>query len=139
MATLANPVVNATKLLYLAPIAGLAAAILNVILYFVGTSTGAIPTDFIIPNAGQPLTVVPVIMASIVPALIAGLVLAILARFTKKPLTIFNVLSVVLLVLSFWSPFTVPGMPLGMIIILELMHVVVAGAVMLVFNRYARE
>lgn len=138
MTTLPNSVVNARKLLYLAPIAGLAAAILNVILFLVGTSTGTIPADFIIPNAGQPLTIVPVIMASVVPALVAGLVLALLGRFTKKPLTVFNVISIVLLVVSFSSPFTVPGMPVGMIIILELMHVVVAGAVMLVFNRYAR-
>lgn len=130
--------VNARKLVYLAPLAGLIAAVINVALFLIGLSTGAIPGDFIIPNAGQPLSAMPMIVASIFPALAAGGVLAVLNRFTKNPLRIFNIISLILLVLSFASPFSVPNMPMGMVIILELMHVVVAAAVVYVFNRYAK-
>lgn len=138
MATLTTTSVSSRKLLYLTPLAGLLAAVLNAILFLIGSSTGAIPGDLIIPNAGQPLAVMPVIVASVFPALAAGLVLALLNWFTKNPLRIFNILALVLLLLSFASPFSVPNMPLGMVIILELMHVVVAGVVVYVFNRYAK-
>ena len=137
MTTLTATSVDTRKLLTLAPLAGLIAAVINVVLFYIGTATGAIPADLIIPNAGQPLTVIPVIIASFVPAIAAGLLLALLNRFTKRPLRIFNIIAVILLVFSFSSPFSIPGVPVGMIVILNLMHVVVAGAVLVAFNRLA--
>lgn len=131
------PPINARKLLSLAPLAGLIAAVLNAILFLIGSSTGAIPADFIIPNAGQPLTLVPVLVASFVPAIAGGLVLALLNRFTKRPLRIFTIITLLILVLSFMSPLSIPGAPVGMIVILELMHVVVVGVVLIAFNRLA--
>ncbi len=137
MTTLISTSVDTRKLLTVAPLAGLVAAAINAVLFYIGTATGAIPADLIIPNAGQPLTIGPVIIASVVPVIVAGLLLALLNRFTKRPLRIFNVIAVVLLVLSFTSPFSIPNVPVGMIIILNLMHVVVAGAVLVAFNRLA--
>ncbi|MFD2570064.1 DUF6069 family protein [Spirosoma soli] len=138
MATLTNSAVNTRKLLYLVPIAGLAAAILNAILFLIGSSTGAFSPDYINPNTGQPITVGPVIMASIVPALVAGILLALLNRFTKNPLKIFNIIALVVFVLMFATPLMLPNAPMGMVVILELMHVVVAGVVVWVFNKYAK-
>lgn len=137
MATLTTSLINARKLVSLAPLAGLIAAVLNAILFLIGSSTGAIPADLIIPNAGQPLTIVPVLVASFVPAIAAGLLLALLNRFTKRPLRIFTIIAVAFLTFSFISPFSIPGAPVGMIVTLELMHVVVAGAVLLIFSRLA--
>ena len=137
MTTLTTTSVNTRKLLTAAPLAGLVAAVINAVLFYIGTATGAIPADLIIPNAGKPLTVIPVIIASFVPAIAAGLVLALLNRFTKRPLRIFNIIAVILLLFSFSSPFSIPGVPVGMIIMLNLMHIVVAGAVLVAFNRLA--
>lgn len=129
--------VNTQKLFYLAPVAGISAAILNAILFLIGSSMGAVPASVRIPDAnGQPLTLVPVFVSSMLPALVAGLVLFLLIRFTKKPLRVFNIIAAVILVLSFASPFSIPNVTTGMIVLLELMHVVVAGIVVYVFNRY---
>lgn len=137
MATLTTSLLNARKLVSLAPLAGLIAAVLNAILFLIGSSTGAIPADFIIPNAGQPLTIVPVLVSSFLPAIAGGLLLALLNRFTKRPLRIFTIITIAILVLSFIGPLGIPGAPIGMIIILELIHVVVVGVVLMAFNRLA--
>lgn len=124
------------RVLSVAAVAGIVAALINAVLFYIGLATGAIPGDLIIPNAGQPLSVLPVILASFVPALVAGMVLAILNRFSKNPLGIFNSIAVIVVVLSFFSPFSIPNVPTGMVVILELMHLVVAGVVVYAFNRY---
>lgn len=139
MATLTPPrQINARGLVSLAPVAGLIAAVVNAVLFLIGTFTGAIPTDLVIPDAGQPLTVIPVIVASFFPALVAGLGLAVLNRFTKNPLRIFNILTLAILLFSFTSPLSIPKAPAGMIVLLELMHVVVVGIILYLFNRYGR-
>jgi len=137
MTTLTTTSVNTRKLLTLAPLAGLIAAAINAVLFYIGTATGAIPANLIIPNAGQPLSIVPVIVASFMPTIVAGLLLALLNRFTKQPLRIFNIIAIIVFVLAFFSPFSIPGAPVGMIVILELMHVVVTGVVLVAFNQYA--
>ena len=109
---------------------GLIAAVLgNVILFFVGKAAGALPEDVIIPNANAPLTVGPVIFGTILPAIVATLLFGLLARFTKRPVPIFMVIAIILLVLSFYTPFSIPNAPTGMVVILELMHVVAAVAI----------
>ena len=121
----------------LGSLAGVVAAVINAALFFVGSYTGAIPSNLIIPNAGQPLTIVPVLVSSFLPAVVAGLLLALLNRFTKRPLRIFTIIALAILAFSFISPFSIPGVPIAMIVILELMHMVVVGAVLLAFNRFA--
>ena len=60
------------------------------------------------------------------PALLAPFVFALLWRFTRRPVRNFVVLAAVLSVLSFVTPLTIPGAPLSMVLVLELMHVVAA-------------
>lgn len=134
-----NPSIRVRKVLYPALAAGLVAAAINAVLFWVGSATGAVPADLIIPNAGQPLTIVPVIISSILPALVAGLVFFLLIRFTRNPLRIFNWVAAIVLILSFSSPFTIPNVPAGMAVVLELMHVVVAGSVLIAFNKYVKQ
>ena len=120
----------------LGSLAGVVAAVINAALFFVGSYTGAIPSNLIIPNAGQPLTIVPVLVSSFLPAVVAGLLLDLLNRFTKRPLRIFTIIVLAILAFSFISPFSIPGIPITMIVILKLMHMVVVGAVLLAFNRF---
>lgn len=135
MTTLTANSVNSRKLLSLVPLAGLIAAVINAVLFYIGTATGAIPNNVIIPDAGQPLTIVPVLVASFVPVIVGGLLLALLNRFTKQPFRIFSIIAVIVLALSFFSPFSIPGAPISMIVILELMHVVVVSVVLTTFSR----
>lgn len=129
----------AKNLLWAAPLAGAIAAVINSILYFIGTSTGLIDSSILIPGANAPLTVVPVIASSIIPSIVAGLVLAGLNYFLSKPWRVFIIIAGVLLVVTFANPFIgIPGISLGMGIWLNVMHVVVAGSVLYCFNRFTR-
>jgi hypothetical protein len=129
----------AKNLLWAAPLAGAIAAVINTVLFFIGSSTGLIDSSILIPGANAPLTVVPVIASSIIPSIIAGLVLAGLNYFLSKPWRVFTIIAAVLLVVTFANPFMgIPGIPLGMGIWLNVMHVVVAGSVLYCFNRFTR-
>ncbi len=103
---------------------------LNALLFFIFKALGIIvDTIFIQPN--QPLTVVPIIISSILPSLIASLVFFLLEKFTKNGFKIFRIIALVLMVLSFINPFMgIPNVTLAYALVLNLMHLVVAGAVL---------
>ncbi len=135
-----NSTLNPSFLLKAAPVAGLIAAVINTVLYFLGDAMGFMDQTVGTPSADgiQPITLLPVIMSSIIPSIVAGLVFALLNRFTSNPFRIFGIISLVLVVLSFANPFMgIPGIPVGMGVLLNIMHVVVAGSVWVVFNRFA--
>lgn len=79
----------------------------------------------------------PVVLSSIMPAIVAAVFLALLVRFTRRPIGIFRVVAVVLLVLSFITPFTIPGAPAAMILTLLIMHVVAAAIIIWVLTTLA--
>ncbi|MDP9455502.1 MAG: DUF6069 family protein [Actinomycetota bacterium] len=114
--------ITPSRLLWAAPLTALA----NALVYLIAGVVGAIPSDFVIPGPGTPLTLGMVVGSTVVPALLAGVVFALLGRFTRRPVRNFVVLAAVLLVLSFVTPLTIPGAPLSMVLALELMHVVAA-------------
>ncbi len=123
-------------LLRVAPSTGLVAAAVNAVLFFAAHSAGLFPATALVN--GQPLTVVPVIISSIVPVLVAAGVFALLGRFTQNPVRIFTVLAAVLLVVSFINPFMgIPGVTTAMALVLNVMHIVVAGLTVYAFRRYA--
>lgn len=126
------------KILGLSLVAGLISTIINVILFFIGKAAGFFPDTVLIPNQNAPLNFVNFIISSIVPSLIAGLVMGLIYRFAKKPKKVFNIISIVLLVLSFANPFFIPGAPIMMAVMLNVMHVVVAGDLMYVFNKHIK-
>lgn len=129
--------IASAKLLTVAPLAAIASAAVNAVLFFIGKATGLLSDSVLIQPANQPISLIPVIISSILPTLLAGAVLALLNRFLSAPLRIFNIIAVVLLVLSFASPFaSIPNVPIGMGVWLNVMHVVVAGAVVFAFNRF---
>ena len=103
---------------------------LNALLFFIFKALGIIVDNiFIQPN--QPLTVFPVIISSILPSLIASLVFFLLEKFTKNGFKVFRIIALVLVVLSFINPFMgIPNVTVAYAVVLNLMHVVVAGAVL---------
>jgi hypothetical protein len=131
----ANPTTNQTerivlgRLLWASPLAGLAAAAANVVIYLIVSAAGAIPETVLVPGVNQPITVPPVILNSFVPAILAGVLLALLNRFTRRPIRLFRIIAVVVLLLSFLNPFTIPGAPMAMILALNFMHVVAAAII----------
>jgi hypothetical protein len=119
-----------------APLTGLAAAGLNAGLFFAADSAGLFPATALIN--GAPLSVLPVIISSIIPTIVAAGVFALLGRFTQHPVRIFTILAIVLTILSFANPFLgIPGVTVPMAVVLNLMHVVVAGCVVYSFRRNA--
>lgn len=120
--------------------AAVAASAANLLVYFL------VPALFnfslAIPLMGpgteiQPLPFFMVIIASVVPTLGAAILLAVLNRFTARPVTIFRVMAVVFLLLSFGAPFSLP-VPLNVRLTLATMHVIAAGVITYVLTTRAR-
>jgi hypothetical protein len=78
-------------------------------------------------------------VASFIPAIPAGIILAILTALTSRPVRYFIVISVILLVLSFYTPFTIPDVIMPMIVALNLMHVTAAAAIVAVLIKLGRQ
>jgi hypothetical protein len=106
------------------------ATIVNAILFYIFKSGGIIvDTIFIQPN--QPLTIIPIIMASILPTIVAILVFFLFEKFSNNGFKIFRIVSLILMVLSFVNPFVgIPGVTAGYALALNLMHIVVVGALL---------
>ncbi len=129
--------IAAKKLLWAAPLAGAIAAGINSILFLIGSAIGLVDESVLVPGMNTPITIGPVIMSSFIPSLVAGLVLGVMNYFLNKPFKVFRIVALVLLILSFANPFMgIPGIPLGMGIWLNVMHVVVAGTVVYCFGRF---
>jgi hypothetical protein len=114
-----------TKKIITAGATGLVVAtIANVITFYAGKAAGFFPEELVIPNAGQPLTVVPVIISSIITAIGATVLFLLLNKFLAQNASrIFTIVAVLFLVVSFAGPFSIPNAPTAMIVGLNLMHV----------------
>jgi uncharacterized membrane protein YvlD (DUF360 family) len=118
-----------------AAIAGVTAAIINSILYFLFLATGLISNSVFVQD-GQPITVLPVIISSLIPSLLAGVVFYLLSRYTTNGYRIFSIIAIILLVISFANPFmAIEGVPLKMAIALNVMHIVVVASLLYFFKR----
>ncbi|MCY7352467.1 MAG: DUF6069 family protein [Cytophagaceae bacterium] len=109
----------------------LAAAATNAVLFLLFSRTGIIDPTVMIPNSGGPLTLMPTVFATIIPLVVATGVFMLLARFTKNPVRVFGFLVLAILLFSFFSPATIPGAPVPMVVGLEVMHI--AAAVIIFF------
>lgn len=102
----------------------LIAVVINVILFYIFSTTGIFPKGFIVEQANGPITVIPVIVASIIPLAIATLLYALLARFTKRANRIFWIIAIAFLLFSLYSPFSIPNVATSMAIGLNVLHIV---------------
>lgn len=107
-------------------LAAVVAAVANALIYFAASALGFIPQSALIPSAGgeSPLTVGMVSIVSVIGAIGAAIVFAVIGLFTRRPVMLFRIVAVVVLVLSFATPLTIPGAPLSVILSMEVMYVV---------------
>lgn len=114
------------RLAGVALLAALIAAVANALVYFVASAVGAISPDVLVPSptGESPITVGTVVLASAVGAVGAAVVFAVIGRFARRPVRLLVIVATVVLVLSLFSPATIPGASLGMILSLEAMHLV---------------
>ncbi len=109
------------RLLWVGPLAAVTAAVASVIFRTLSVTLLDIPSDF------QPLTLGPVVVSSIVGALGATIVFAAVGRFARRPIRLFRIIAVVVLLLSFLNPVVaLPGASWSVLLTLWFMHVVVA-------------
>jgi hypothetical protein len=108
-------------------IAAVVAAVINAILFYIGAAAGGFPTSVLTPM-GVPITISTVLVATVVGILVGTLGYTILSRLTTNPNRWFTILAVIVLVLMVYNPFTLPGAPVLMIAILQIMHLVAGGA-----------
>lgn len=129
-----NTKLNFKQSIVAGAIAAAAATLINVILFFIFHGAGII-TDNIFVQPNQPLTFIAIIISSVIPTLIASMVFFLVEKFTKKGFMIFTIVSVVLVLLSLASPFSIIGVTTGYALVLDFMHLVVAGCVLFFINR----
>ncbi|MFN8497887.1 MAG: DUF6069 family protein [Anaerolineae bacterium] len=108
-------------------IAYVVALAINAILYFVGSALGMMPRSIITP-AGVPLGLTEIFVVTTTTMLLAGIVFSILNFLVRRSDLWFVAIAVVVLVISFASPLMLPGAPIGMILLLEIMHIVTAAS-----------
>ena len=116
--------------------AGLAAAIMNSALFYAFKNLGAI-NDTVQIMPGEPLGVHNAIISSIVSSVIASIVYFVIAIFARDAFRIFQRIAWIMLLLSFFSPFLfIPEVPVGYAISLNIMHIVVAAAVLYIMKKH---
>jgi hypothetical protein len=117
-------------------IAMVGAAIVNVLVHFVAGAVG-IDWSFVVPQMGAPIPPVAAGVASLVGVGAGMLVLAVLNALTREPVRWFTWVGLVALLVSLASPLSITGAPVGLVVTLELMHVV-AGLFAVVTPRVLR-
>ena len=117
------------------------AAILNVIVFFIGDAAGAFPDDFRFeaPMGGSETSmgVGNVILSTVSYLAIAGVVFAIISRFSRHPARVFLWVAIVVFLLSLLQPLMLEDAPNDMVAFLMLMHLVATFVVVAVYTRLA--
>lgn len=126
------------------PFAALAAAVAasaaNVIVFFIASSAGFISPDVLVPaaNGEAPITAGMVVASSVAGTLAATLVFAGFGLFSRRPVGVFRIASVVALAVSLAMPFTLAA-PIPMTLSLEAMHIVAWAVIVGVLTTFARK
>lgn len=104
--------------------------VLNVVLFLIGQAAGPYKEPYVLSN-GNELGLPAILTFTVGPTILGAIVYAILGAIgrIKRPITVFRIISLGIVLLSLLSPFTLPGASFGLIVMLELAHFVVAGAV----------
>ncbi len=138
--SLNNDRVAPRKLLWAAPLAGLAAAAGNLAVFGLAKGLLALPLAMpaMGPNPAAPLGLAQVIIASILPALAAALLLALLGRFSRRPVRLFQIIAGVGLVLSLGAPLTLAA-DLATRLVLLSMHLVASLATTAVLSTFGTQ
>ena len=127
-------VVAISKLWWVGLVAGVGAVLANLI--FFGITKGVFGIPYRIPIRGP----VGIIILSFVPAIGATILLAILGKFLSRPFRVFWIISVVVFLISFTLPLTLPAeVATSTKIGLSLMHFIAAPVIVGVLSTLGRE
>ena|GEM_PF-5665634 len=107
-------------------LAAFSAAGINSLVYGIAVLVNLFPSTVLIPAAGRPLSIAPVVAASVMGVLGGMIVFGLFSVWSTRSLHYFRIIASAVLVLSFVTPLTIPNAPVDMIVTLELMHVVIA-------------
>jgi membrane-associated HD superfamily phosphohydrolase len=119
-------------------IAIIGAPIITGAAYFVLNALGLMPETVEINGMVQPFSVFPVLFVTLIGAIVATGVFNLLAKRTKNPVRIFIILAVVVLVVMAVPPFLLPNVTPGVIVGLNVLHLVAAGVIVGALTRSAR-
>ena len=81
-------------------LAGIIAGTLNVVIYFIAKQMSWVSNSVLLPG-GKPLTLLPIIFSSVIPSILAAVTLFALDRMSDNPISIFTIIGIVILLLSF--------------------------------------
>jgi len=119
-------------------VAGIAAALVNLLVYFVVTSVFGYSLEIATPGGpAMPLTPLPIIITSFIPAIGAAVLLALLNRFVSRPFPIFLVVAVIFFLLSLGGPLSLPIAATNKAILI-LMHTLAALVIVGSLRRFSR-
>ncbi len=122
------------SLLMQGSLAGCLAAAINIVIYFIAKSTGAINDSVLLPP-GKPLRLFPIILSSFLPAMLASLLLYVLVKTVANPINVFAITGSILLLLSLGGPIAVKGLPVRARIALALMHIFAGVIIIFVLSK----
>lgn len=127
--------VSVKRLLWAGPLAIVLAIAANFILWRLALAVLDIPAEFMPLNSPSPVFLT---FGGMLGAVIA---FAVIGRLARRPVRTFNLVALVVLILSFLPDLGLlaSGAPLPGVIVLMLMHVVAAGIAVWVLGRYAVE
>ncbi len=135
--------VNLRKLLWPTPLAILAAAVVNLIWYFIASA--------LFPESVAAAKAVANEFSAVIATLvywIIGLVLfVVVAKFSKKPITHYTYLAIAALIVSFAFPFMAANSPLPngatldntMIMVLIVMHIIAAAVALPLILKWVKQ
>lgn len=116
-------------------IAAALAVTANALIFVIAVASGIFPSLTIQPDVGPQMSIEPVLLVSFVGALAGVGAFALLRRWVTRPAPTFLWVAAAVLLLSFAAPFAIPGTALLQAVVLNVMHVVVAGFVVWVVLR----
>ena len=129
--TNSTPTSSIGAILLNALMAGVIAAVINVIVFFIGRAVvGGIDVDMNGTGTFAPMPFFLPIVASLLPTLVAGVGLWIARRFIPRGNQVFVIGTAILVLLSLAGPFSGQIATTGAAIVLAVMHLVV-GALMI--------
>jgi hypothetical protein len=115
-------------------LAGIVAAAVNIIIYFIAKATGGVSDSILLPG-GKPLKPIAVIVSSFIPAILAACVLFGLSKFSENPIKVFTITGILIFIMSLGGPLGIPALPRGTRATLAFMHIVAAGVIIFFLNR----
>lgn len=116
--------------------AGALALAANLLVYFLAPALFNFSLAIPVMGPGSPIMPLPVgmvVLAAVIPTIGATILLAVLNRFTTRAVTIFRIIAVAFLLLSFAAPFSLP-VPVLVRATLASMHVITAAAVVILLT-----